>query len=110
MVTPTLGWWGAKSAPTDNALLNLAFRWWDPGVTRHPVAGGHWLQAQNPTRYPELSDGDMVAITRPLSSRSARRNLALEGWQMLRELADTGELRIKGRRPETEAITSPAPR
>ena len=63
MVTPTLGWSGAKSAPAYNALLNLAFGWWDPGVTRHPVAGGHWLQAQNPTRYPELSDGDVVAIT-----------------------------------------------
>ena len=67
-------------------------------MTRHPVRGGHWLQAQDPERYPELSDADVVAITRPLSARAARRNLAIEGWETLRELEDAGELRIEGRR------------
>ena len=61
LVTPTLGAWGAKSAPAYSALLNLAYRWFDPGVTRHPVRGGHWLQAQAPERYPALSDTDVVA-------------------------------------------------
>ena len=70
LVTPTLGAWGAKSAPAYSALLNLAYRWFDPGVTRHPVRGGHWLQAQDPERYPALSDTDVVAITRPLSARA----------------------------------------
>ena len=110
-VSPTLGEWGARSAPAYNALLNLAYRWFDPGVTRHPVNGGsHWLQAQDPERYPELSDADVVAVTRPLSTRAARRNLAVEGWETLRELEAAGELRIEGRRvlppkPRREGVT-----
>ena len=98
MVTPTLGAWGARSSPAYNALLNLAYRWFDPGVTRHPVPGGHWLQAQDPERYPELSDADVVAVTRPLSARAARRKTAAEGWEVLRVLEAAGELRILGRR------------
>ena len=95
---PTLGWWGAKSATAYNTLLNMSYRWFNPGVTRHPTGRGHWLQSQNPERYPALSDADVVAITRPLSARSARRNLVTEGWRTLRRLADAGELRIEGRR------------
>ena len=34
LVTPTLGAWGAKSAPAYTALLNLHYRWFDVGVTR----------------------------------------------------------------------------
>ena len=98
MVTPTLGAWGARSAPAYHALLNLAYRWFDPGVTRHPVGGGHWLQVQDPERYPALSDADVVAITRPLSTRAERSHLVGEGWETLRELEDAGELRIEGRR------------
>ena len=97
LMTPTLGAWGAKSAPAYSALLNLAYRWFDL-ASRAPVRGGHWLQAQDPARYPALSDTDVVAITRPLSARAARRNLAVEGWQTLRQLKDAGELRIEGRR------------
>ena len=103
-VSPTLGAWGAKSAPAYSAMLNLAYRWFDPGVTRHPVPGGHWLQVQDPKRYPALSDADVVAITRPLSARAARRKLAVEGWEVLRKLEDAGELRIEDRR-----VLPPAP-
>ena len=103
-VSPTLGAWGAKSAPAYSAMLNLAYRWFDPGVTRHPVPGGHWLQVQDPKRYPALSDADVVAITRPLSARAARRKLAVEGWEVLRKLEVAGELRIEGRR-----VLPPAP-
>ena len=98
-ITPTLGAWGVRSAPAYNALINLAYRWFDPGVTRHPVGGGRWwVQALDPERYPELSDADVVAITRPLSARAARRNLAREGWETLHQLEAAGELRIEGRR------------
>ena len=48
-------------------------------VREKPVRGGHWLQAQDPERYPALSDADVVAITRPLSARAARRKAAAEG-------------------------------
>ena len=109
LVTPTLGAWGAKSAPAYSALLNLAYRWFDPGVTRHPVRGGHWLQAQDPERYPALSDTDVVAITRPLSARAAKRNLAVEGWQTLRQLEEAGELEDAGG-TLPPASTEPQPR
>ena len=52
----------------------------------------------DPARYPALTDADVVAITRPLSARSRRSHLAVEGWETLQELADVGELRIEGRR------------
>ena len=99
LVSPTLGEWGAKSAPAYTAMLNLAYRWFYPGVTRIPVGDrDHWVQLQDPKLYPALSDADVVAITRPLSARAARRNLAVEGWTVLRKLEAAGELRIEGRR------------
>ena len=98
-VSPTLGAWGVKSAPAYAAMLNLAYRWFNPGVTRYPVRGGrHWIQTQDPDQYPALSDADVVAITRPLSTRAARRKLVAEGWEVLRRLEDAGELRIEGAR------------
>ena len=104
-VSPTLGAWGAKSAPAYTAMLNLAYRWFYPGVTRIPVGDrNHWVQLQDPKLYPALSDADVVALTRPLSARDARRNLAVEGWEVLRKLAAAGELRIEGRR-----VLPPAP-
>ena len=39
-VSPNLHVWGVRSAPAYNALINLAYRWFEPGVTRRPVAGG----------------------------------------------------------------------
>ena len=98
VVPPTLGAWGARSAPAYTALLNLAYRWFDPGVTRYPVGGGHWLQTLDPKRYPELTDTDVVNITRPLTARADRRHLVSEGWGTLRELEAARELRIDGRR------------
>ena len=98
-VSPTLGEWGVKSAPAYAAMLNLAYRWFNPGVTRYPVRGGHhWIQSEDPEQYPALSDADVVAVTRPLSTRAARRNLVVEGWEVLRKLEAKGELRIEGRR------------
>ena len=97
-VSPTLGEWGAKSAPAYTAMLNLAYRWFAPGVTRLPVGGGHWIQVHDPKFYPALSNADVVALTRPLSARTARRNLVVEGWKVLRKLEAAGELRIEGAR------------
>ena len=51
-----------------------------------------------PERYPELSDADLVNITRPTTARAARRNLLTESWNTLRALETAGELRIEGRR------------
>ena len=98
VVSRNLGAWGVRSAPAYNALLNLAYRWFDPGVNRYPVGRGHYVQSQDPARYPELSDADVVAVTRPLAARAARRNLVVDGWATLRDLEDAGELHIHGRR------------
>ena len=43
------------------------------------MAAGSWCT--DPERYPELSDLDVVTITRSLSARAARRNLAVVGWE-----------------------------
>ena len=103
VVSPRLGLWGTKSAPAYNALLNLAYRWWNPGVTRVPIErkskpGSYWAQVEDPERYPELTDADVVAVTRPRSTRATRRHLVAEGWETLHQLQDAGELRIEGRR------------
>ena len=99
IVAPTLAAWGVRSAPAYNALLNLAYRWWDPGVTRNPISKGYgWTQTNAPERYPELSDADLVNITRPTTARAARRHLLTESWNTLRALETAGELRIEGRR------------
>ena len=98
VVSRNLGAWGVRSAPAYNALLNLSYRWFDPGVNRYPVGRGHYVQSQDPASYPELDDADVVAITRPLATRAARRKTAAEGWATLRELEDAGELHIHGRR------------
>ena len=110
LVTPTLGEWGVKSGRAYNALLNLAYRWFDPGITRYPVRGGrHWLQSQDPGRYPALSDADVVSITQPLTTRAARRKAAADGWGTLRALESAGELRIDGRRVLPPSVPNESP-
>ena len=100
IVSPRLGLWGVRSAPAYNALLNLPLRWWYPGRYSHKVRRGrHWLQSYKPDDYPELSDTDVVDVTRPLSARSARRNLVVDGWATVRELAEAGEFGLEGRIP-----------
>ena len=73
---------------------------------------GMWVQVQDPQRYRELSDADVVAITRPLSSRQRGRELVTEGWETLHKLEKAGELRIVGRRvlppPPPKQPTDPA--
>lgn len=98
-VSPNLHIWGVRSGPAYNALLNLAYRWFEPGLTRRPVHGGkHWVPSTNAEDYPELTDVVVVSITRPLSARSQRRNAVADSWATLHELADAGEFRLEGRR------------
>ena len=40
VVPPSLRQWGVQSGPAYSALLNLAYRWWVPGITRIPARGG----------------------------------------------------------------------
>ncbi len=111
-VPQSLSEWGAKSSVAYTTLLNLSYEWWNPGVTRMRTPSGMWVQVQDPQRYRELSDADVVAITRPLSSRQRGRELVTEGWETLHKLEKAGELRIVGRRvlppPPPKQPTDPA--
>ncbi len=95
IVSPSLARWGVKAAAPYRALIGLAFRWWQPGVTRVPVGRGkhrHWVQTQDPARYGEpLNDREAIALCFPTSTRTERRKLAFEARRVLRLLVDAGE-------------------
>ena len=102
VLSPDLPWWGLKSAPAYRALIGLAFRWWEPGRTHHPVGKGkrrHWIEAQDPARYGKpLTDAEVIALCFPTSTRAQRRKLAHEAWRVLKALVDAGEARdVDGR-------------
>ena len=80
----------------------------DPGVTRHPTRGGHWLQGAGPgALLGAVQCGRGCHHAAAVGARRQRRNLAVEGWETLRELEVAGELRIDGRRILPPARTSP---
>ena len=85
----TLNAWGAQSTLAYVGLINLHLRWHDPGVLRVPVGRGKrrtWVQVQEPSRYPDLTNKDLLDIfmpvveTRPVKKRDAlariRRTIA----------------------------------
>ena len=96
-VSDNLRQWGIKSAAGYRALLNLAYRWFEPGRTHFPVGKGRrrfWAQANDPDRYPALTDDELIALCFPNSSRSARRNLLSGARKVIRQLEQADELRI----------------
>ena len=99
VVSPHLARYGVQSAPLYRGLLNLAYQWFDPGLTRRPVRGGkHWLQVADPKRYPTITDDLLIELFYPTSSQKARRNLASRARKNLDRLVKDGEARIvKGR-------------
>ena len=99
VVSPHLARYGVRSAPLYRGLLNLAYQWFDPGRTRFPVRGGkHWLQVEDPERYPTITNDLLIELFYPTSSQKARRNLASRARKDLDRLVKDGEARIvKGR-------------
>ena len=96
-VSAHLNWWGARSAVKFRLLLNLPYQWFEPGRTHFPVGRGesrHWLQKEDPSLYPFLSDAELVDLAFPKSAKKNRRELALRARKDLQELADADELRI----------------
>ena len=96
-VSDNLRQWGIKSAAGYRALLNLAYRWFEPGRTHFPVGKGrrrYWAQANDPERYPSLTDNELIALCFPTSTRSARRNLVSDARKVIRQLEQEGELRV----------------
>ena len=57
--------WGVKSAPAYRLLISLAYQWHNPGVTTVPIGKGrarHWVQVNDSTRYPMISDAELVSL------------------------------------------------
>ena len=77
VVSPNLARYGVQSAPLYRGLLNLAFLWFDPGRTRRPVRDGkHWLQVEDPERYPTITDDLLIELFYPTSTVKQRKVLA----------------------------------
>ena len=111
-VSDNLRQWGIKSAAGYRALLNLAYRWFEPGRTHFPVGRGrhrYWAQANDPERYPSLTDNELIALCFPTSTRSARRNLVSDARKVIRQLEQAGELRVVEARGSSMKILPPAP-
>ena len=99
VVSPNLARYGVQSAPLYRGLLNLAFTWFDPGRTRFPVRGGkHWLQVEDPERYPTITNDLLIELFYPTSTVKQRTVLATRARKGLARLVKDGEARIvKGR-------------
>ena len=96
-VSDNLRQWGIKSAAGYRALLNLAYRWFEPGRTHFPVGRGrrrYWTQVSDPERYPPLTEDEIIALCFPTSARSARRNVLSDARKVIRQLEQSGELRV----------------
>ena len=109
-VSDNLRQWGIKSAAGYRALLNLAYRWFEPGRTHFPVGKGrrrYWAQAKDPDKYPSLTDNELIVLCFPTSSRSARRNLVSDARKVIRQLEQAGELRVVEAKGSTMKILPP---
>ena len=97
---PRLRYWGRKSEAAYRAMLSLAYRWFQPGVTRVPVnrRRSHWVQVDDPSRYTPLTEADAIALCYPHSVDQDRAKLARRAWATLRELAEQGDARLVGQR------------
>ncbi len=88
--------WGVKSAPAYRLLINLAYQWHNPGVTKIPVGKGkgrHWIQVDDPDRYPVINDTELVALTFPTTNRHRGRRSS-EALALAKQLEKAGELRF----------------
>ena len=95
-VSDNLRIWGVKSAPAYRLLINLAYQWHNPGVTKVPVGKGkgrHWVQVDDPDRYPIINDAELVGLTFPTTRRHRGRRSA-EAFAVAMHLEKVGELRF----------------
>ena len=96
-ITPQLDDWGVKSGPAYRMLINLAYHWYEPGRTHHPVSRsgkGHWVRREVLSAYPEISDKLLAELAYPLASNRQRRKLAFKARRVLAALGEAGELRV----------------
>ena len=100
-VSDRLRLWGLRSGPAYRLLINLAYQWHRPGVTKIPLRKGkprHWVQVNDPDRYPYISDQDLVMLAFPSSAVQNRRVLLQRTKAVVAQFQEAGELRVvKGR-------------
>ena len=66
---------GARSSAAWRLALSLSFRWHDPGRLILPVGDDRkWRQTRKPTRYPEVSDAELLALTFPAGYPGRKRD------------------------------------
>ena len=96
-VSDNLGLWGLRSAPAYRALLNLAYQWFNPGQTHIPVGRGnrrHWVQVNDPERYPVLNNKDLIDLCYPTTTRKDPSKQFSDAMQAIARLENAGELKI----------------
>ena len=109
--------WGARSLAAYNALINLAFMWHVPGRLRMPARRmkrkgepTHWLQVQDPARYPDLTDDDLIDLCFPVRPSRPRRMLLADAQDAVSELAKAGGVQIaSGARSINRKLLPPPP-
>ena len=99
IITSTLAEWGVRSGPAYRTLINLAYRWYQPGRTHFPKGtrpdgNPNWLRIEDPSAYPELTESTMIELAYPTSATRHRRVLAQRARNVLDVLEQAGELRI----------------
>ena len=75
--------WGARDAAAFRLLLNLAYRWHNPGETIRPVGrradgqGRFWQPSENPSHYDQPTEDDWIVYAFPDSSQKQRLRKAI---------------------------------
>ena len=92
-----LRYWGTRSSAAYRALLNLAYLWYAPGQLQTPAnpQKTHWLQAQDPKRYPLLTDGQQTALCyAPTENRKTQQKHIERARHVLAKLAEEDDIRL----------------
>ena len=80
------------------AAINLAYWWHRPGVSVVQVPGKRiWTLSQDPARYREPTDQQIIDMTQPMTARRQRRHALARAHNAIANLARWGMLRIVGK-------------
>ena len=92
-ITSNLGHYGLVSAPKYRALINLAYRWFEPGRTHAPKRG-KWLPKTS--GHSPISDNELLGAFWPGQTfkGAIRRNSLKRAREHIAELQTDGELTI----------------
>ena len=102
---------GVQSMSAWRLWLHLSDRWRTPGMTRIP-AGGTWLQARDPRRYPVVSDAELRAWAFPapdgeVLNRSTQRTRLHRAKVAMEWMQSQGAIEVVSRRDGRRVIPGP---